>query len=67
LDHKRREVIEICVPKQWVLYQRFIAALHRFYYFDIPARYAELATGNPPMPIRAFAKFFEENDELKGN
>ena len=67
LDHKRREVVEICVPKQWVLYQRFIASLHRFYYFDIPARYAELATGNPPMPIQAFAKFFEELNELAGN
>ena len=67
LDHKRREVVEICVPKQWVLYQRFIASLHRFYYFDIPARYAELATGNPPMPIQAFEKFFDEADELTGN
>lgn len=66
LDHKRREVVEICVPKQWVLYQRFIASLHRFYYFDIPARYAELATGNPPMPIHAFAKFFDEINDLAG-
>lgn len=64
LDHKRREVVEICVPKQWVLYQRFIASLHRFYYFDIPARYAELTTATPPMPIQAFAKFFEEVQEL---
>lgn len=64
LDHKRREVVEICVPKQWVLYYRFIASMHRFYYFDIPARYAELTEGNPPMPIQAFAKFFEEVNEL---
>lgn len=67
LDHTRREVIEICVPKQWSLYFRFIASLHRFYYFDIPARYAELTAGNPPMPIHAFAKFFEELNELRGN
>lgn len=64
LDHKRREVVEICVPKQWVLYYRFIASMHRFYYFDIPARYAELTEGNPPMPIRSFATFFEEVNEL---
>lgn len=64
LDHKRREVVEICVPKQWVLYYRFIAPIHRFYYFDIPTRYAELTEGNPPMPIQAFAKFFEEANEL---
>jgi len=66
LDHKRREVVEICVPRQWVLYQRFIASLYQFYYFDIPARYAELATGNPPMPIHAFAKFFDEVNDLAG-
>lgn len=51
LDHKRREVVEICVPKQWVLYYRFIAPMHRFYYFDIPTRYMELTEGNPPMPL----------------
>jgi hypothetical protein len=64
LDHKRREVVEICVPKQWVLYYRFIASMHRFYYFDIPTRYAELTKGNPPMPVRSFATFFEEVNEL---
>ena len=64
LDHKSREVIEICVPKQWVLYHRFIAPMHRFYYFDIPSRYSELTKGNPPMPIVAFSKFFEEAEDL---
>jgi hypothetical protein len=64
LDHERREVIEICVPKQWGLYQRFIAPMHRFYYFDIPKRYAELAGGDPPMAVMNFAKFFEEAKSL---
>ncbi|MEW6542965.1 MAG: hypothetical protein AB1411_05065 [Nitrospirota bacterium] len=64
LDHKSREVIEICVPKQWNLYQRFIAPMHRFYYFDIPQKYADLSTGDPPMAVVPFAKFFDEAADL---
>ncbi|MEE8113724.1 MAG: hypothetical protein V3U06_04775 [Candidatus Binatia bacterium] len=64
LDHKTKEVIEICVPKQWNLYQRFIAPLHRFYYFDVPQKYAELTHGEPPMSVVTFAKFFDEAGDL---
>jgi hypothetical protein len=64
LDHASREVIEICVPKQWNLYYRFIAVMHRFYYFDIPRKYEALARGDPPMPVKSFASFFEEAGEL---
>lgn len=64
LDHEKREVIEICLPKQWVLYQRFIAAVHRFYYFDLPVRYKELATAHPPLPVKLFSQFFDEVDEI---
>ena len=64
LDHENREVIEICVPKQWVLYYKFIAAMHRVYYFDVPARYSELARGTPPIPIASFSGFFDEVKDL---
>lgn len=64
LDHEKKEVIEICVPKQWVLYQRFIAPMHRFYYFDTPNRYAQLVRGDPPMSVVSFSKFFEEAGDL---
>ncbi|MBI5242581.1 MAG: hypothetical protein HY922_02715 [Elusimicrobia bacterium] len=64
LDHKSREVIEICVPKQWNLYQRFIAPMRRFYYFDIPKKYGELVEGEPPMSVVNFSKFFDEAADL---
>jgi len=64
LDHNKREVIEICLPKQWVLYQRFIAPMKRFYYFDIPKKYAGLTMGDPPMAVMSFAKFFDEANDL---
>ncbi len=64
LDHRSREVVEICVPKQWSLYYRFIAVMHRFYYFDVPAKYEALAHGDPPMAVIPFAKFFDEAVDL---
>jgi hypothetical protein len=64
LDHRSREVVEICVPKQWTLYHKFIAPMHRFYYFDVPRKYEALARGDPPMAVMPFAKFFDEADEL---
>lgn len=64
LNHDTKEVIEICLPKQWVLYQRFIAPMKRFYYFDIPKKYAGLALGDPPMAVMSFAKFFDEAKDL---
>lgn len=64
LDHKKREVIEICVPKQWSLYQRFIAQMRRFYYFDIPTKYAALTKADPPMAVASFGEFFGEAKAL---
>jgi len=64
LDHLNKEVVEICVPKQWILYQLFIAPMHRFYYFDVPVKYAQLAKGDPPMAVKPFAEFFDEVREL---
>jgi hypothetical protein len=65
LDHKKREVVEICVPKQWNLYQRFIAPMYRFYYYDMPQKYAALTTGDPPMSVSPFTRFFDEIQDLK--
>lgn len=64
LDHKKREVVEICVPKQWSLYQRFIAPMKRFYYFDIPTKYSALAKADPPMAVASFGEFFGEAKSL---
>jgi hypothetical protein len=64
LDHNSKEVVEICVPKQWNLYYRFIAVMHRFYYSDVPQKYEALASGDPPMAVMPFAKFFDEVADL---
>jgi len=64
LDHRTTEVVEICLPKQWDLYQRFIAPMHRFYYFDVPKKYAELSQVNSSILVVPFAQFFDEANDL---
>jgi hypothetical protein len=49
LSVKRREVVEICVPDQWLAYQSLLAKMDRIYYFDVPARYAKLALDFPDL------------------
>jgi len=64
LDQKTLQVVEICLPYQWRLYQMFIAQLTRIYYLDIPARYAELAVGYPAIEVKPFGYFFSEAERL---
>lgn len=65
LDHTKREVVAICVPKQWKLYQAHIAPIARFFYFDVPAKYAALADEEPPMAVKEFSEFFDEYGGLE--
>lgn len=60
----RREVIEICLPRQWQLYQRYLALLTRVYYLDVPERYRRLNSGEPPLVVKEFGEFFFEADVL---
>lgn len=66
LDSRSREVVEICVPEQWLAYQALLACMSRIYYFDIPTRYQALTNQFPdliqirkvhnlPMEIEAIA------------
>lgn len=64
LDHKKLEVVEICLPEQWRLYQLFIAQLKRIYYLDIPRKYEELNNVFPKINIKPFGDFFSEADVL---
>ncbi len=43
LDSRNLEVVEICVPDQWLAYQTLLARMDDIYYFDIPTRYQQLA------------------------
>jgi hypothetical protein len=65
LDLRTREVVEICVPDQWLAYQKFLSRMDRIYYFDIPNRYAQLAREFPDdIPLKQFSAFFAEREAL---
>jgi hypothetical protein len=67
LDSRNHEVVEICVPDQWLVYQKLLAKIDRIYYFDLPLRYKELTETYPNLiQIREFAQFFIEKGVLLG-
>jgi hypothetical protein len=63
-DRKKREVIEICLPDQWRIYQMHIAQLKRIYYLDVPTTYEKLNEVFPPLSVKPFGHFFLEADTL---
>jgi hypothetical protein len=64
LDLQTREVIEICVPDQWLAYQTHLSVMDRIYYFDVPQRYIELAEQFPIIHLKQFGQFFVEKEEV---
>jgi hypothetical protein len=65
LDSRSHEVVEICVPDQWLAYQALLAQMERIYYFDPPDRYRQLATEFPGLvKLRPFAEFFTETTSV---
>lgn len=63
-DSVKREVIEICLPDQWRIYQMHIAQLKRIYYLDVPATYLKLNDVFPPITVKSFGHFFFEANTL---
>ena len=59
-NSKTKEVVEICLPLQWKLYQHYIATMTRIYYLDIPQPYAELEG----IAIKPIGEFFTETAKL---
>lgn len=47
LDSRTHDVVEICVPDQWLIYQTMLAKMDCIYYFDMPARYRDLTNMHP--------------------
>lgn len=45
-------------------FEKFIAPIRRFYYFDTPTKYAALAAADPPMAVSSLGKFFGETADL---
>ena len=67
LDSRSHEVVEICVPDQWLAYQALLAQMHRIYYFDTPERYRQLADQFPSLVnVQPFANFFTETASALG-
>ena len=61
------EVVEICVPGQWLAYQTLLSRMDRIYYFDVPGRYQELTDEFPDIiTIRQFGEFFTEINSVVG-
>lgn len=68
LDVRKREVVEICVPDQWLAYQYLLAKMESIYYFDLPVRYQELTDEFPSaITIRPFHEFFTETAYVAGH
>ena len=61
---KSNSVVEVCLPGQWQIYQMFIARMHRVYYLDVPAKYADLGNTYPFIQVKSFAAFFSEAADL---
>src|SRR3990167_470156 len=65
LDLQTREVVEICVPDQWLAYQTLLAKMDRIYFFDVPGRYQALTEAFPDIiQIKPFSDFFSEREEV---
>lgn len=60
LNKKRLEVVEICLPNQWRLYQLYIAQMKGVYYLDLPEVYAKLNLSFPKIHVKTFSSFFKE-------
>lgn len=65
LDLRSHEVIEICVPDQWLAYQALLARIERIYYFDVPSKYRTLSEKFPNLiQVKQFGEFFIERSSL---
>jgi len=61
MDSRTLEVVEICVPDQWLAYQSLLAQMDRIYYFDLPERYKTLTMEHPDIiSIKLFSELFTE-------
>ena len=52
------KVTEICVPIQWLAYQKQLARLEAIYYFDLTDRYKEMSRKHPDLiQVREFSDY----------
>ena len=67
LDSRSHEVVEICVPDQWLIYQELLSKMDGIYYFDLPVRYRELTETFPAtIKIKPFWNLVNEIEQVVG-
>lgn len=64
LDTKKLEVVEICLPWQWRLYQMHIANLWNVCYLDAPSAYLELDKKFPRIGVATIGDVLEKGGRL---
>ena len=64
LDSKKLEVVEICLPWQWRLYQMHIAILWNVCYLDAPTAYLELDTKFPRIGVSTIGDALAKDGRL---
>jgi hypothetical protein len=65
LGLRSQEVVEICVPDQWLAYQALLSKMERIYYFDVPDRYQTLTDQYSALiTVKPFPEFFTERGSV---
>jgi hypothetical protein len=60
LDSRNLQVVEICVPDQWLAYQTHLAKMTDIFYFDMPDLYLQMAKQHPTiMQLDTIEKFIK--------
>ncbi len=63
-DTRTGEVIEICVPRQFQMFQSRVTEISRVYYLDAPQVYLDLANSFPRVDARSFGEVLTDLPNL---
>jgi len=63
-DSRKLEVVEICLPDQWVLYQMYISQLWGVCYLDMPIQYSKLAVSFPKIQVCTLGDYLGKGGRL---
>ena len=64
IKRSNMNVVDVCVPNQWGLYQKYISKLYRVYYLDVPTRTENLHLVEPYIQVKHLSEFFFEKDRF---
>jgi hypothetical protein len=64
IKRSNMSVVDVCVPNQWGLYQKYISKLYRVYYLDVPTRTENLHLVEPYIQVKHLSEFFFEKNRV---